>query len=55
MSYPLDRIYREVAHIAYHFHWSLSEILDLPHSMRHRWIREISEINEKMNRAQQED
>ena len=27
MSYPLDRLYQEVAYIAYHFHSPLDEIL----------------------------
>ena len=53
MSYPLGRLHQEVAFIAYHFHWPLSEILDLPHPMRQRWVEEISDINERLNRAQE--
>ncbi|MCZ6602447.1 MAG: hypothetical protein O6952_05525 [Planctomycetota bacterium] len=52
--YPLDRLHQEVAFIAYHFHWPLSEILDLPHPHRQRWVNEISAINERLNRAQEE-
>ena len=49
MSYPLDQLYQEVAFIAYHFHWSLDGILDMLHSERHRWIKEISAINQRIN------
>jgi hypothetical protein len=35
--------------MAYHFHWSRDEIMELPHKERHRWVREISEINRKIN------
>lgn len=49
MSYPLDKIYQEVAYIAYHFHWSLDDILDMEHRERQIWIREISEINREIN------
>ena len=39
----------EVAYVAYHFHWSRDEILDLPHFERRRWVGEIGRINEAMN------
>jgi hypothetical protein len=48
-SYPLDTIYEEVAFIAYHFHWSYEEIVNLDHTERRRWCREISKINERLN------
>ena len=54
MSYPLARLYQEVAYLAYHFHWPMSEILDLSHPMRHTFIEEISNINERRNRAFEE-
>ena len=34
MTYATDRLYEEVAYVAYHFHWSLEEILDLEHPER---------------------
>ena len=34
MTYAADRLYEEVAYVAYHFHWSLDEILDLEHPDR---------------------
>lgn len=49
MSYPLEQLYQEVAFIAYHFHWSLGEVLDMEHADRHRWIKEISGINKRIN------
>lgn len=49
MRYPLDRIYEEVAFIAYYFHWSREEILNLEHRERHRWVEEISKINRELS------
>jgi transcriptional antiterminator len=42
-------LFEEVAFIAYHFHWSLEDILNLEHGDRHRFIEEISAINKEMN------
>ncbi|MGC6516379.1 MAG: DUF6760 family protein [Myxococcota bacterium] len=42
-------MFREVAFIAYHFHWPRDSVLDMSHMERHRWVKEISEINEKIN------
>lgn len=49
MSYPLENIFKEVAFIAYHFHWDREACLDLSHKERHAWVKEISTINEKIN------
>lgn len=51
VSYPLERIYQEVAYIAYHFHWSIEEILAMEHRERQVWVREISEINKEINKS----
>ncbi|MGB3637125.1 MAG: DUF6760 family protein [Rivularia sp. (in: cyanobacteria)] len=48
MSYPSDNIYEEVAFIAYHFHWSQDDILNLEHPTRKRWVTEINNINQKL-------
>ncbi|MFC1705837.1 DUF6760 family protein [Planctomycetota bacterium] len=48
----MDKLYQEVGYVAYHFHWSREEILNLNHSERHRWIKEISEINKRINAVQ---
>ncbi|HWA83414.1 MAG TPA: DUF6760 family protein [Fimbriimonadaceae bacterium] len=47
--YPSDALYEEVAYIAYHFHWSLDEILALEHRERHKWVEQISKINRRLS------
>ena len=49
ISYPLDRLYEEVAFIAFHFHWPFEEIINLEHRERQRWVEEISRINQRMS------
>ena len=51
LSYPLEKIYQEVAYIAYHFHWSIDDILAMEHKERQIWIREISNINREINES----
>lgn len=51
MSYPLERIFQEVAYIAYHFHWSPDDILSMEHRERQLWIKEISAINKEINES----
>jgi hypothetical protein len=51
VSYPLDNIFKEVAFLAYHFHWGREELLTMSHKERHRWVKEVSDINEKINQA----
>jgi hypothetical protein len=48
VTYAPDRIYEEVAYVAYHFHWSLDDILDLQHPQRLRYVREIANINTRL-------
>lgn len=48
ISYPSDNLYEEVAFIAYHFHWSQDDILNLEHTTRQRWVAEINKINQKL-------
>ncbi|HKX32508.1 MAG TPA: DUF6760 family protein [Blastocatellia bacterium] len=47
--YPLERLYEEVAYIAYHFHWPHEQILSLEHRERQRWVAEIAKINQRFN------
>jgi hypothetical protein len=54
MGYPLERLYEEVAYIAYHFHWSQEQILNLEHSDRLRWVNHIAAINQKLNQTDAE-
>lgn len=51
MTYAADRLYAEVAYIAYHFHWSLDEILDLEHAERLRYVAEIANINNRISQG----
>jgi hypothetical protein len=37
-----------MAFIAYHFHWSLQELLQIEHAERRHWCRHISEINREL-------
>ena len=48
-GYPLATLYEEVAFIAYHFHWSHEEIMNLEHRDRQRWCEEISKINRRLS------
>ena len=45
----MENIFKEVAFIAYHFHWDRDSILSLSHKERHHWVKEISKINEQIN------
>ena len=49
MTYAIERLYEEVAYVAYHFHWSLEEILDLEHPLRQRFVEEIGRINRRLS------
>ncbi|MFY2826025.1 DUF6760 family protein [Ruegeria sp. MALMAid1280] len=47
--YPTAQLYEEMAFIAYHFHWSHTELMELEHRERRQWCREISSINRKLD------
>lgn len=47
MTYATDRLFEEVAYVAYHFHWSFEELLDLEHPVRRRFIEEIDRLNQR--------
>ncbi|MFG1603693.1 DUF6760 family protein [Actinoplanes sp. NPDC049265] len=51
MTYAADRLHEEVAYVAYHFHWSLDEILDLEHPDRRRYVAEIASINNRISQG----
>jgi hypothetical protein len=44
VTYAPDRLHEEIAYIAFHFHWSREEILDLEHLDRRRYVREIASL-----------
>ena len=50
-GYPLDRLYEEVAYLAYHFHWPPDALLDLDHAERRRWVDEVARINRRLNES----
>lgn len=52
-GYPPSRIYEEVAFIAYYFHWSYEEIMNMEHRERQRWCEEISRINRNLSGEKQ--
>jgi hypothetical protein len=49
VTYASDRLYEELAYVAYHFHWPLSELLDLEHADRQRYVDEIKRINRRIS------
>ncbi|TLN14218.1 hypothetical protein FDZ74_09315 [bacterium] len=49
IGYPLDALNEEVAYIAYHFHWDLDRIYDLPHHNRREWVQQIAHLNRRLN------
>jgi hypothetical protein len=49
VTYAVERLYEEVAYVAYHFHWGLDEVLDLEHPDRQRFIDEIARINRRLS------
>jgi hypothetical protein len=49
IGYPLEKLYEEMAFIAYHFHWSQDELMNAEHGERRRWCEEISRINRKLS------
>ncbi|MEN8260839.1 MAG: DUF6760 family protein [Pseudomonadota bacterium] len=53
MGYPSDRLFEEVAYIAYHFHWPHEQIMSLEHIERRRWLDEIAKINRRLNESSQ--
>ncbi|MGD9100098.1 MAG: hypothetical protein PVF45_06425 [Anaerolineae bacterium] len=47
----LDLLYRQVHYLAYHYHWSEREILDMPREKRHKYIEVLAEEIERLNDA----
>jgi len=48
VTYAAETLYEEVAYVAYHFHWSLDEILEMEHPTRHVFVEQIGRINERL-------
>lgn len=49
-GYPLDQLHKEVAFIAYYFHWGYEDVMNMPHEQRRRWCEEISDINKTLGK-----
>jgi hypothetical protein len=48
LAYPFDKLREEIAFIAYHLHWSMGELLSLPHRERVEWVGQVSKINKRI-------
>jgi hypothetical protein len=53
-GYPSERLFEEVAYIAYHFHWPYEQIMGLEHLERQKWVAEIARINQRLNEGSEE-
>ena len=51
MTYATDRLYEEIAYVAFHFHWPLEDILDLEHGERQRYVHEIGRLNTRISQG----
>ncbi len=51
IGYPSDRLFEEVAYIAFHFHWPHDQIMQFEHHERQHWVAEIASINRQLNDA----
>jgi hypothetical protein len=49
VTYAVPQLFEEIAYVAYHFHWSHEEIIDLEHLRRSAFVREIAKINQRLN------
>ena len=43
----MENIFKEVAFVAYHFHWDRETVLGMSHKERHAWVKEISKNHEE--------
>lgn len=48
-GYPLERLYEEMAFIAYYLHWPMDDLMSVEHMERRRWCEEVSKINRKLS------
>ena len=47
----MDRLFEEVAYIAYYLHWPQDQVMRMEHHERQRWVAEIAKINRRLNDA----
>lgn len=51
LNTSLDLLYREVHYLAYHYHWSEREIMDMPRAKRRRYIEVLADEIERLSDA----
>jgi hypothetical protein len=44
VTYGVDGLLEEISYVAYHFHWTLDQLLDLEHADRRRYVRLIQTL-----------
>ncbi len=51
MTYAPERLYAEVAYLAYYLHWSRDDLLDLEHAERQRFVAEVAALNIRIQQS----
>ena len=51
MTYASDRLFEEIAYVAYHLHWSFEELLDLEHPVRRTLVENVDQLNRRAREA----
>ena len=46
-----DLLYREVHYLAYHYHWSEKEIMEMPKDQRRNYIEVLADELDRLNNA----
>lgn len=49
MTYAPERLYEEIAYLAYHLHWSRADLLDLEHPERTRYLDQVAAMVTRAN------
>ena len=49
--YATERLYAEIAYIAYYLHWSRDDLLDLEHRERRRYVAEVAALNTRIQQS----
>jgi hypothetical protein len=47
----LDRVFEEVAYIAYYLHWPYDQIMALEHRERRQWVAEVAKLNKRITES----
>jgi hypothetical protein len=46
--YPVDRLYEELAYLGLHMHWTYTELAQMDHQQRQRWVHEVETFNSRL-------